>query len=112
MLDQLREITKRLASDPSVVVSAIYRIDGTPIVTFIKDKKYISILEWLESQTKLLLNLMAENSLKSVDFKTRDYVMIIYPLSGSLVLVVISTSEASVYKLRIDVESLKRILNV
>lgn len=111
-MQRLKEIVEKFLSDPSVVVSAVYRVDGTPIVAGIKDRNYLRFLQFFEDQTKAVFRLILDGSLKSVELKTKDYTAIFYPLSRTLVLLVVSTSEASIYKLKIDVESIRAFLNV
>ncbi|MDW7989800.1 MAG: hypothetical protein RMH75_03935 [Archaeoglobaceae archaeon] len=112
MLEKVKEVVKRFSFDQNVLVCAVYRVDGTPVETMIKDKEYIHILQWLEDQMKVLLRFISDGSLRSVDFKTKDYIIFLFPISKSLAMAIVSTSEASVYKLKIDAESLKEILNV
>lgn len=112
MLESLRGIVEKFLSDPSVVVSAIYRVDGTPIVTGIKERTYIYILQWFEDQMRAVFQFILDGSLKEIEFKTRDHIVLLYPISRTIALLLVSTSEASIYKLKIDVESIKRSLNV
>lgn len=112
MLSLLREIVENCSSDQSIVVCAVYKLDGTPIVTQIRGREYLEILQWLEGLVRILLRQISEGTLKSAEFRMQNYSMLLFPLSRSLVLIIICTSEASLYKLRIDAESLKGKLNV
>ncbi|MEM0202984.1 MAG: hypothetical protein QXO16_00180 [Archaeoglobaceae archaeon] len=112
MLKFLKESVEKFLSDPSVVVSAVYRTDGVPIVTGMKERRYLHLLQFFEEQTRAIFQLILDGSLKSVELKTTDYTILFFPLSRTLVLVLVSTSEASIYKLKIDAESLKGSLNV
>ncbi|MDI9609974.1 MAG: hypothetical protein QFX36_01455 [Archaeoglobales archaeon] len=112
MLEQIKKIVEGCSADPSVVACAVYKVDGTPIVTNIKGKEYLSILQWLEDLVKILLRQIFEGSLRNVEFRMLDYSMLIFPLSRSLALIIVCTSDASLYKLKIDVESFRGRLNV
>uniref|UniRef100_A0A7J3M2T0 Roadblock/LAMTOR2 domain-containing protein n=1 Tax=Archaeoglobus fulgidus TaxID=2234 RepID=A0A7J3M2T0_ARCFL len=112
MLEFLKDSVERFLADPSVVVSAVYRIDGAPIVARIKERKYLQLLQFFEEQTKAIFQLILDESLKSAELKTMDYTILLSPLSRTLVLVLVSTSEASIYKLKIEAESLRGSLNV
>ncbi|MFN3383878.1 MAG: hypothetical protein ACK401_03165 [Archaeoglobaceae archaeon] len=112
MLEFLRESVEKFLADPSVVVSALYRADGTPIVTRIRGREYLHLLQFFEEQTRTIFGLILDGSLKSVELRTKDHTMLLLPISRAIVLVLVSTSEASIYKLRIDTESLKGYLNV
>lgn len=112
MLELLKEVVEKFLSDPSVVVSAVYRADGTPIVTRMKDREFIHLLQFFEEQTRAVFRLILDGTLKSAEFKTEGYTILLFPISKSLVLLVVSTSDASIYKLKIDAESVKGSLNV
>lgn len=112
MLEQIKKIVENCSADPSVVVCAVYKVDGTPMVTHIKGKEYIEILQWLEDLVRILLRQISEGTLKNVEFRMLDYSMLIYPFSRALALIIVCTSDASLYKLKIDAESLRGRLNV
>lgn len=112
MLEFLRENVEKFLLDPSVVVSAVYRIDGSPIITKIRGREHIRILQWLEEQMRAIIEFLLDGTLKSVEFKTKDYTVLLFPLTRTLALVLVSNSEASIYKLKIDAESVRKTFNV
>lgn len=112
MLERLKRAVENFSLDPSVVVCAVYKVDGTPVVTNIKGKEYLEILQWLEEFVRTLLRQISEETLKNAEFRMQRYSMLVYPISKSLVLIIVCTGEASLYKLKIDAESLKGRLNV
>jgi hypothetical protein len=116
MIDLVRELVKPLISDESVLMVSIYRIDGTPV--FVESKNVRGVLEalyWLEKQIQTLIHFISSGLLGEAEFRFRDYYVMLQPISRTLVLGILSSEEASAYKLRIDtqsvIENLRRFSN-
>ncbi len=109
MKDLLAEILKPLVLDENVLFVVVYRIDGTPIFADIKTRGILNILYWLENQVKILLHYIESGFFSDAEFRIANYQLLLYPLSRSLVLGVLANEEASLYKLRIDISSIKKV---
>ncbi|WP_202320130.1 hypothetical protein [Archaeoglobus neptunius] len=110
MVERLRRIIEPFESDESIMFAAIYTIDGTPLVTHIKDRKYIPVVEWMERQIDVVSRQIMEDRLDSVEFRLGGEGILFRPLSGGLILVVGTSDETSLYKLRVDTETLRRMV--
>lgn len=108
MLLEISEAVKPIISDPSIRMVVLYRIDGTPILTEIKDKNIniLNILCRLENQIKNILYHIFNGNLDDISFKFRDIAVKMYPVSRTLVLAILADDEFSIYKLEADIESI------
>ncbi len=111
MRKEFREILKPLILDDSVIFVAIYRIDGTPIFIDMKKRGVLNILYWLEDQVKILLHHIENGLFSNAEFRIAQYQLILHPLSKSLVLCVLANENASLYKLRIDISSVRKMFS-
>ncbi len=109
MREEFREILKPLILDDSVIFVAIYRIDGIPIFIEMKKRGVLNILYWLEDQVKVLLHHIENGLFSNAEFRIAKYQLLLYPLSKSLVLCILADENASLYKLRIDISSVKKM---
>jgi len=78
------------------------------VASKIKNKSVLPTLAWIESQLRAISSQNLEN-MDSIEIKTRKGVSIFYPLTRSMLVVVTATSNASIYKLKIDLESYRRL---
>lgn len=107
MREEIEEILKPLILDENVLFTGIYTVDGVPIYIHFKDRKVISLVDWLESQVKVLIHYIASGYFKDAEFRILGSHLLLSPITKTLVLGVLAVEEASLYKLRIDVESIK-----
>jgi hypothetical protein len=111
MKNEFRNVLKPLILDENVLLVAVYQIDGTPI--FVESKKTKGILDviyWLERQIQGLIYYIYSAQLSDAEFRFRDYYVVLYPISRSLVLGILATLDVSAYKLRVDLTSIREIL--
>jgi len=112
MIDAIKEVIRPLMLDENILVVAIYRIDGTPIVVESKEmEKILEVIYWLEKQIQTLLYYISAGLFNDAEFRFRDYYVLLYPISRTLVLGIIANEEVSAYKIRIDSESIKETLS-
>ena len=112
MIDAIKEVIKPLMLDENILVVAVYRIDGTPIV--VESREIEGVLEaiyWLEKQIQTLIYYISSGLFNDAEFRFHDYYVLLYPISRTLVLGIFAKEEALAYKLRIDVESIKGTLS-
>jgi len=102
------DLLKPLILDESVLFVAVYRVDGTPIFIDMKTRGVLNILYWLEDQVRVLLHYIESGLFSDAEFRIARYQLLLYPLSKSLVLGVLADESASLYKLRIDLTSVKK----
>ncbi len=107
MREQIKELLKPLILDEGIAFVAIYRIDGTPIFVDIKRRGVMDILHWLEEQVKILLYYLENGQLSEAEIKISSYRLFLQPLSKSLVLTVLADDTISIYKLRIDISTIR-----
>ncbi len=113
MTEQIREILKPIISDENVLMVSLYRIDGTPV--FVDSKRVEGVLDviyWLERQIKTLIDYISMGFFNEAEFRFKNYYILLYPISKTLVLGILSSDEASAYKLRIDAASIKEQFKV
>ncbi|MET1124122.1 MAG: hypothetical protein ABWW66_02510 [Archaeoglobaceae archaeon] len=108
MRETFREILSPLLLDDGVAFVGIYRVDGVAIFAGIKRRGVLNILDWLEEQVKLLLNYIESSTFEDLEVKISNYRLFLQPLSRSLVLAVLASETASLYKLRIDISTVRR----
>ena len=107
MKDLIEEILRPLILDENILFAGVYRIDGVPIYVHFKDRKIISVIDWLENQVKVLINYISMGYFKNAEFQLQESHLILHPISRTLILSVLAHENASVYKLRVDIESIK-----
>ncbi len=107
MLREIERAIDPLASDPSIRMIVLYRIDGTPIVVKLRERnsKILSLLYWLENQIRDALYHIFNGDLDDLSFKFRDVIVRMYPVSRTLVLTIMAEEDVSLYKLDADVET-------
>ncbi len=108
MRQVFKELLRPLMLDENVLFVAVYRIDGTPIFVDMKTRGVLNILYWLEDQVKVLLHYIENGTFSDAEFRITNYQLLLYPLSKSLVLSVLANENASLYKLRIDLTTIRR----
>ena len=108
MIERIRELLKPVISDENVLMVSVYRIDGTPVFVDAKRKEgVLDVIYWLERQIKTLINYISMGIFNEAEFKFKNYYILLYPISKTLILGILSSDEASAYKLRIDAASIK-----
>ena len=107
MREVIEELLKPIILDENITFVGIYRIDGVPIYVHFKNRQLLSLIDWLEDQVKVLINYIASGYFKDAEFKMRDSHLFLIPISKTLVLGVLALEDASMYKLRVDLESIK-----
>ncbi len=107
MKEIIERILKPVTLDENILFVGIYRIDGAPIYVHFKNKQVISLIDWLESQVRVLINYIASGYFKDAEFRMTDSHLLLSPISKTLVLTMLAVEDTSIYKLRIDVESIK-----
>ncbi len=107
MFKEIEEVLEKLAEDPEIKMVAIYRIDGMPVHLIINaPKRELSeLLYWLEKQVNNMLWYIFTKNLKEVSFKFDNFQIFLYPISKTLVLGVIASLEASLYRLQADIKT-------
>ncbi len=111
MIEEIRHILKPLAMDDGILMVAVYRVDGTPIV--VESKKVRGVLDviyWLEKQIQGMIYYIYSASLSMAEFRFRDYYVVLYPVSRSMVLGVLAKVDVSAYKLRIELVSVGEMI--
>ncbi len=106
MRGELENLLEPLTLDDGILFTGIYRIDGIPIFVHYKHRRVISIIDWLENQIKVLINYIASGYFQEAEFKLQDSVLMLYPISKTLVLCILTSEEASLYKLKLDIDSI------
>jgi len=107
MREKLLEIIELFKTDESILFAVIFSIDGTVLASHIKGREWISALEWAEKQVEVVARQVLEENLNSVEFRFEREGILIKPISRSMLLVVGISDVASLYKVRIDTESLR-----
>ncbi len=110
MIEKLREFLEPFESDESILFAAVYTVDGTPLIVHLKHRDYVSVLEWAERQIDVVSRLILEERLESAEFRFGGEGILFSPISQSLIMVVGTSDEASLYKLRIDTRALRKML--
>ncbi|GEM_PF-573744 len=107
MLLEISEIVKPIVFDRNVQMVVLYRIDGIPLLTEIKERnmRMLNVLFHLENQIKSMLYYIFNRNIDEVSFKFKDTVIRMYPISRTLVLAIMASDEFSLYKLEADIES-------
>ncbi len=107
MRADLLEIIEPFTTDDSILFAVIYSVDGTVLASYIKSREWIPTLEWAEKQVEAVTRQVLEENLDSVEFRFGKEGILIKPISRSMLLVVGISDAASLYKVRIDTESLR-----
>ncbi len=107
MKELIEEILKPLILDENILFAGVYRIDGVPIYVHFKDRKVISVIDWLENQVKVLINYISMGYFKNAEFQLQESHLILHPISRTLILGVLAGEGASLFKLKIDLQSIK-----
>lgn len=107
MKEVIEELLRPIILDENIPFVGIYRVDGVPIYIHFKDRQVLSLVDWLESQVKVLINYIASGYFKDAEFRMAGSHLLLYPISRTLVLAILAAEDASIYKLRIDIESIK-----
>ena len=107
MRADLLELIEPFRTDESVLFAVVYSIDGTVLASHIKSREWIPTLEWAEKQVEVVARQVLEENLNSVEFRLEKEGILIRPISRSMLLVVGISDAASLYKVRIDTESLR-----
>ncbi len=114
MLLEISEILSPFTEDPAVKVTAVYRIDGTPIFARVNERsgRILNLLYWLESQIKSSLYYIFTKQLNEVSFTYCDTEIRMFAVSKTLVLVLVVEAEefTSRYKFDMDVENVVKTL--
>lgn len=111
MLSKIRKILN-IIDDPSFVFIGIFRVDGDPVLVRCKDKiAILRIIDWLDRYIKMSLEKMITEELSEVGTRFKDLFVRIIPISKTLVLVVVSNEEISLYRFEIDIASLKALIS-
>ncbi len=107
MLLEISDIVKPIVSDRNVQMVVLYRIDGTPLLTEIRERNVciLNVLFHLENQIKSMLYEIFNRNIDEVSFKFKDTIIRMYPISRTLVLAIMASDEFSLYKLEADIES-------
>ena len=105
MMLKISQILEPIYSDPNVKMVALYKIDGEPVFIKVNAPKaeLMSTLYWLEEQIKDLLHYIFNKNLDEASFKFSNIRVIMYPVSRTIVLSVMVSEDASLYKLEIDI---------
>ena len=69
MKELIEEILRPLILDEGILFAGIYRIDGVPIYVHFKDRKVISVIDWLENQVKVLIHYISMGYFKKAEFE-------------------------------------------
>ena len=108
MVQKLSEILKTISEDPSIEGIVIYRVDGVPIVSNLReDRRILEHLYVLENQIKTLLCYIFNQNLNETSIKIKELKIKLYPITKTLVLAVLSNPSAD---FRVELE-IKRIIN-
>lgn len=107
MREVIEKLLKPIILDEDVVFVGVYRVDGVPIYVHFKDRQLLSLIDWLEDQVKVLISYVTSDYFKDAEFKMRSGHLFLIPISKTLVLSVLALEGVSMYKLRIDLESIK-----
>ncbi|AEA46209.1 hypothetical protein [Archaeoglobus veneficus] len=114
MISRISLLLSPIYSDPGIKMVALYRIDGVPV--FIKinapKREIAGTLYWLEGQIKEMLYQIFNRNLSEASFRFGDVRIHMYPVSRTLVLSIMASEEVSMYKLEVDVMSVKKQLGV
>ncbi len=107
MKEVIEKVLRPIALDENVPFVGVYRVDGVPIYIHFKDRRVLSLVDWLESQVKVLINYIASDYFKNAEFRMAGSHLLLSPISKTLVLAILASEDASIYKLKIDIESIK-----
>ncbi len=107
MIQKISRILAPLYSDPGIRMVVLYRIDGVPIFTKMNGPKHelASILYWLEKQIQEMLCYIFNRNLNEANFKFGNTRILMYPVSRTLVLSIMTDEETSMYKLEVDIKT-------
>ena len=107
MIWKLSEILRTISEDPSIEGTIIYRVDGVPIISNLKeDRKILEHLYVLENQIKTLLSYIFDQNLDETSIKIRGLKIKLYPITRTLILAALSNPSAD---FRVELE-IKRII--
>uniref|UniRef100_A0A7C4WEK7 Roadblock/LAMTOR2 domain-containing protein n=1 Tax=Geoglobus ahangari TaxID=113653 RepID=A0A7C4WEK7_9EURY len=108
MIWRLKEVLRTISEDPSIEGVIIYRVDGVPIASNLKEnRKILEHLYVLENQIKTLLSYIFNQNLDDTSIKIKELKVKLYPITKTLVLVALSNPSAD---FRVELE-IKRIIN-
>ncbi len=106
MLRKIDEILSPFKNDQDIIAMVVYRIDGTPIYSFVRDGRRVSeYLYFLESQVRDLLYHIFTENLDEISLKIGEYGIKLYPISKTLVLSMLVTKVAS-FKVETDAKTI------
>lgn len=107
MIRKISQILAPLYTDPSIRMVVLYRIDGVPIFTKVNGPRHelASILYWLEKQIQEMLCYIFNRNLDEANFRFGETRILMYPVSRTLVLSIMTGEEASMYKLEVDIKT-------
>ena len=110
---KISKILESLSSDPGVKMVVLYRIDGVPLSLKINAPAHelASLLYWLEKQIKEMLSQIFYRNLSEASFKLGETSIHMYTVSKTLVLGVMTSEEASSYKLEVDARTVCKQIN-
>ncbi len=108
MRDLFAELLRPLLLDESLAFVAVYRVDGTPVFVKIRQRGILNVLYWLEDQVKVLLHYIESEAFSDAEIRIGNFRLFMYPISRSLVVCVLADESVSLYKLRIDLASIKK----
>jgi len=104
---KLSEILKTISEDPSIDGVIVYRVDGVPVFSNLREnRKILEHLYILENQIKTLLSYIFTQNLDETSIKIRELKIKLYPITRTLVLAALSNSSAD---FRAELE-IKRII--
>jgi len=114
MISKISSILSPIYSDPGIKMVALYRIDGIPVFLRVNASKreIVGILYWLEGQIREMLHQIFNRNLSEASFRFGDVRIHMYPVSRTLVLSIMANDEVSMYKLEVDVRTVKKQLGV
>ncbi len=108
MTQRINEILEKFAEDPAIEGVVIYRVDGVPIASDLKEnKKNIEHLYFLENQIKTMLYYVFTQNLSETSIKIKGLKIKLYPITKTLVLTLLSNPSAD---FRLELET-KRVIN-
>ena len=108
MRDLFAELLRPLLLDEGIILVAVYMIDGTPVFVKIRRRGVLNVLYWLEDQVKTLLHYIEREAFSDAEIRIGEYKLFMYPISRSLVLCVLADETVSLYKLRIDLKTIRK----
>lgn len=107
MLSAISRILETLSMEEGVKMVILYRIDGVPLFAKLNvpKREIAPTLYWLEGQIKEMLYQIANQNLDEASFKFGNTVIMLYPISRTIVLGIMADEETSAYKLDIDIKT-------